>query len=118
MEEEEVTLEDIKRLALDGGPLQMIGLMVADSPPLAQLALAAQAHQHGKELRRVAIALRLVATEQEHRELADAMRDAARAAQLAFDAAANAVWQLYWITQHCDCDECVQSRRRDKAEHN
>lgn len=117
MEEEGVTLEDIKRVALEDsvGTLLMI---IEGSPPLRHLALAAQLHQHGMDLDDAAKRLRAVAEEPEHREMADAMRTAARAAQIAFEAAANAVWQLYWITNHCTCEDCVQGKRRENAGQN
>ena len=115
--EDELTHDDIKRMALHGGLANLL-MVLDDNPLMTHLGLAAQLHRHGREMSMAGKRLRAVATGQEHRELADAMRDAGRAAQLAFDAAVNAVWQMHWLAGNCECEECVQDRRRDKAEHN
>lgn len=115
--DDEVTLEDIKNAAMHDtvGSLMMV---LEGTPPVRHLALAAQLAQHGRDVNAMAKRLRAMSDVPEHQEMADAMRTAAHAAQLAFDAAANAVYQLVWAMQHCDCEECVQDRRRDKAESN
>lgn len=117
MTEDVFTREDMRRLAL-ADDLENLILMMASSEPVQHLALAAQLYKHSRHLNRSAKRMRATATEPEHRELADAMRTAARGAEVAFDAALNATWQLYWVGSACTCEQHVQFRRRQQAEHN
>jgi hypothetical protein len=118
MDKEELSLEDLRELVLEGGLDQFVAMVMTDNEIVQQLALAVQLHRHSRMVKRSAKRLRAMATEPEHRELADAMRDAVRGAEVAFDAALAATWQLYWLGEHCNCEACVQDRRREHAEHN
>lgn len=115
---DDVTVDTIKRMALTADPLSQLDMLMAGSPPVMHLVLAAQLYTNAREVRAAAKALHSVATDPEHKELAKAMLDAYQGAKVAFDAAANAVYQLYYLTAHCDCEECVNDRRRAEAANN
>lgn len=118
MTPEDVTVEDLKRMALHQGPMAHLEMMLEGDPLVVHLGLTAQLYKHSRELRQLAKHLRSVSDSPEHVELAKAMLDAARGARVAFDAAANAAWQLYWISNHCECEECVNERRQQQAPNN
>lgn len=113
-----MTVDDLRAIVLEGDMEQFVAMVITDNEVVVQLALAVQLYRHSRELKRSAKRLRATATEPEHRELADAMRTAVRAAEVAFDSALNMAWQLYWIGDHCKCQECVQGRRRAQAASN
>lgn len=118
MDEDSLTVEDLRAIVLEGDMEQFVAMVVTDNEVVVQLALAVQLYRHSRELKRSAKRLRATATEPEHREMADAMRTAVRSAEVAFNSALLAAWQLYWIGQHCECEGCVQERRREKAASN
>jgi hypothetical protein len=116
--DENMTVDDLRALVLEGDMEQFVAMVITDNEVVVQLALAVQLYRHSRELKRHAKRLRATATEPEHRELADAMRTAVRSAEVAFDSALNAAWQLYWMGLHCNCEGHVQERRREQAASN
>jgi hypothetical protein len=118
MTDEDITVEDIKRMALGMGPGAMVEMLAEGDPVTQHLALSTQVYQQSRELVRCAAILAGSSDLPEHAELAKAMLDAVKGAKVAFDAAANAAYQLFWLSNHCDCDECVNDRRRDAAPNN
>jgi hypothetical protein len=118
MTDEDITVDDLKRMALGMGPGAMVEMLTEGDPIAQHLALTTQVYQHSRELVRCAASLAGNSDSPEHAELAKAMLDAVKGAKVAFDAAANAAYQLFWLSAHCDCEECVTERRRDAAPNN
>jgi len=110
---DDLTVEDIKTAALGGEA--RLAMMIEGTPPIQMLVLAVQLYEMGHHVLSAADELRLTDALPEHVDFADALGTAAKAAEVAFDAAALAVYHLYQLCQHCDCEECTQRRRRENA---
>jgi hypothetical protein len=115
---DEVTVDTIKAMALTANPMTQLEMITEGAPPVAHLVLAAQLYQNARDVRTYAKVLHRLSDDPEHREYVKAMLDAYKGAKVAFEAAAAAVYQLYWVAQHCDCEDCVNDRRREAAPNN
>lgn len=113
--EDDITVDRIKELALASGPYETLEMVIEGGPVIQQLVLATQLYQHSRQTLHHAANLRLRSEAPEHTEMVQAMVTAAKAASVAFEAAANAAYQLYWAGVHCPCEECVNERRRESA---
>lgn len=109
---DELTTEQLRKLAQE----EPICLIQSGIPSLQHLALASQLHTHSQVL--LAEAAEQDGGGPEHDELAAALRDAAKAAELAFDAAVNAAYQVYWVGENCKCLCCMTERVRENAANN
>lgn len=117
-ENDDLTVDDVKQLALDSDPLVTAWMLAQGGPLIAHLMMAAQAEKHTKDLREMAKHVRKLSDAPEHTDLASAIITASKAATVAFDAAANAGWQMYWMCEHCTCVQCTTEKRREQAPNN
>jgi hypothetical protein len=112
---DEITQETVIALALRADVAEQLDMVTHGDPNVTHLALAAQLFHSGQALVEYATRLPGHSDAPEHMELAKAMVTAAKAARVALEAAANAVVQLYWVTNNCECERCKTDRRREAA---
>jgi hypothetical protein len=118
----EYTRDQLLELALTDNPLKRLMLATVDWAPFQHLELAGQLKMSGDEM---------VAASNEWREAHDpakmpsmhleldaAARKAAETATKALIDAAEAAFQLYRVTQLCECRRCQARRQRRNAKSN
>jgi hypothetical protein len=114
------TKEELKDLLLSEDPFQAMEILLSGWVPLEHAVLAGNLHVSAERLRE-AMGRRGERGEgelpPEHKELDKAVADAIESADIAFDAALNAAWQLVYLSHNCDCPACRLRHQRANAEH-
>lgn len=114
-DEKMLTVDELRERVLEKDIDMTMNLLTCPWPPFVHLAPAASVKQSADVLADVLPGGLKDSRWTEHQELASAVEDAVKAANIAFDAALNAAWQFYWMYNQCKCARCTIRRTTHNA---